>query len=152
MRMLSLPKPRSGSVIARWTSCRMSSSERAVNWKIWLRLTSGEFTEKNGFSVVAPTRMICPGLDIGQKNILLGPIEPVDLVQEQHGSLSRAAQSMLGSLKDGSHLLHTDPGRVELFKMAARVGCDELGKRGLARSRRAIENDAGQAISLQHAA
>ena len=32
----------------------MSSSLSGANWKIWLRLTSGEFTAKNGFSVVAP--------------------------------------------------------------------------------------------------
>ena len=38
-----------------------------LNWKIWLRLTSGALTAKNGFSVVAPTRITCPASTSGRR-------------------------------------------------------------------------------------
>ncbi len=45
----------------------MSSSSIGANWKIWLRLTSGELTAKNGFSVVAPTSSTSPASTSGSR-------------------------------------------------------------------------------------
>ena len=44
----------------------MSSLESGSNWKIRLRLTSGLLMVKNGFSVVAPTRMTTPSSTPGR--------------------------------------------------------------------------------------
>ena len=43
----------------------MSDSSIGANWKIWLRLTNGELTLKNGFSVVAPTSSTSPASTSG---------------------------------------------------------------------------------------
>ena len=49
-----------------------------------LRDSSGEITEKNGFSVVAATRVTQRFSTPGQQGVLLGLGEPVHLVDEQH--------------------------------------------------------------------
>jgi hypothetical protein len=75
---------------------RISSSLSGANWKIWLRLTSGELTAKNGFSVVAPTSSINPGFDIGEQNVLLRAVEAVNFIEEQNRAAAAIGQPILG--------------------------------------------------------
>jgi len=42
-------------------------------------------TSKDGFSVVAPMRMIAPRFDVGEEGVLLRFVEAVDLVDEDDG-------------------------------------------------------------------
>ena len=61
---------------------RVSSSERD---------SSGEMTEKYGFSVVAAIRVTQRFSTAGQQGVLLGLAEAVDLVEEEHGLRAEAA-------------------------------------------------------------
>ena len=122
------------------------------NWKIWLRLTSGELTAKKGFSVVAPTRRIRPGFDVAEEDVLLGAVEAVDFVEEEDGALAGVAEAILGGVEDGADFLHADGGGVDLLEVAFGVLGDERGEGGFAGAWRAVEDDAGQPVGFEHAA
>jgi hypothetical protein len=53
------------------------------------RESSGEMTEKYGFSVVAASSVTVAVLDRGEQRVLLGLAEPVHLVDEQDGGQGR---------------------------------------------------------------
>ena len=97
-------------------------------------------TEKDGFSVVAATRIDLAVLDARQEGVLLRLGEAVDLVEEEDGL---AAVEVTGAVR----LLHhradvLDPGRHrgQLDELAVGGGRDEVGERRLARARRAPED------------
>ena len=48
--------------------------------------------------------------------------------------------------------LDADSSRVDLLEVAFGVGGDELGKGGFASARRAIKDNAGQAVGFEHTA
>ncbi len=48
---------------------------------------------KNGFCVVAPSRMTAAFLDVGQQHVLLGAVEVVQLIDEENGPLARLSSS-----------------------------------------------------------
>ena len=66
MSTLRVPKPRS-SVIARERRAIMSSSESACKTKTLQRERSAPLTSKEGFSVVAPMRIMLPFSTKGRK-------------------------------------------------------------------------------------
>ncbi len=74
----------------------MSSGESGWNWKTRLRLTSALLIVKNGFSVVAPTRITMPSSTSGKQHVLLGLVEAVDLVDEQQRPLARGRKPVPG--------------------------------------------------------
>lgn len=74
----------------------MSSSERE---------SSGEITEKYGFSVVAAIRVTQRFSTAGEQRVLLRLGEAVDLVQEEHRLLATHADGPAGALDDGPDLL-----------------------------------------------
>ena len=77
------PSPRSSTsacAITPRTSSSVSGSRRSSR----TRESSGEITEKNGFSVVAATRVTQRFSTPGQQRVLLGLVEAVHLVDEQH--------------------------------------------------------------------
>ena len=90
-------------------------------------------------------------LDRGQQGVLLGLVEPVDLVEEQDRALSPLPQP-LGRLGDDlAHVLDAGGHGRELLVGLGRVPGDHLGERGLARARRPPEDGGRQAVGLdQH--
>ena len=70
------------------------------------RQSSGAFTSKYGFSVVAPMRVSMPVLDAGQQRVLLRLVEAVHLVEEQDRALAVLAQPPPGPLDHLAHVLH----------------------------------------------
>src|SRR6266508_6247372 len=77
------PRPRSSSSSARSRSARTSDGDSGSRRSRRQRDRSGVTSEKYGFSVVAPIRVIVPSLHRGQQYVLLGLAPPVDLVDEQ---------------------------------------------------------------------
>jgi hypothetical protein len=87
---------------------------------------------------------------VGQEAVLLGPVEAVDLVDEQAGApalLAPGARRLEGLLevgdagKDRRHLLEIEPG----------MAGEQPGDRGLAGAGRAPQHDRGDAAGLDHA-
>ena len=101
-------------------------------------------TSKEGFSVVAPIRVMVPALDVGEEGILLRLVEAVDLVHEQDGALPRPGRAAPRLADDGPDLL--DPGRHggEGDEGGADMPGDERGERGLAGARRPPEDHRGE--------
>ena len=89
--------------------------------KIWLRLSSGVLIAKNGFCVVAPIRMTTPSSTSGKQHVLLGPVEAVDLVDEQDGPLAGVFQVAAGLGEDLADLL--DAGRDGVERLEAALAC-----------------------------
>ena len=96
----SASRPRSASVRQR----RRGRAARAGTAST--RLRSGGLTSKNGFSVVAPISASRPSSTLGQQRVLLGLVEPVDLVEEQDRALALLAQPVPGALDHLPHVLH----------------------------------------------
>ena len=78
------PSPRSRSLSARRTSAPRSAAVSGSSTYTRQRDSSAPFSSKLGFSVVAPISVIDAPLDVGQEGVLLGPVEAVDLVAEEH--------------------------------------------------------------------
>ena len=84
-------------------------------------------------------------LEVGQEDVLLGPVEAVDLIQEHHGRHG-AKQGHLAAV--GQELLQfrraaADAG--ELHEAVARGFREDAGQGGLARARRPPHHHGGQA-------
>ena len=107
-------------------------------------------SSKEGFSVVAPTRMTVPSSTTGRNPSLLGAVEAVDLVDEEDGSLpAGAAPACLVE-----HPLEVgDAGkdrRQGLEMMRRRVG-QQARDRRLSAARRPPENHRGEPGLAHHA-
>src|SRR5262249_32599119 len=86
-------------------------------------------------------------LDVGQKRVLLGAVEAVDFVHEENGpravgaGLFRVRHDLLDLLDPGEH-----GGKLDELRLG-RVR-DDLRQRGLARARRAPEDDGAGIVAL----
>ena len=78
------------------TSVAIASRSSGSRRNSVLRLRSGGLTSKNGFSVVAPISVSVPSSTAGQQRVLLGLVEPVDLVEEQDRAAARARRGGAG--------------------------------------------------------
>ena len=82
-----------------------------------------------------------PVLHAGQQGVLLGPGEPVDLVDEQDGR----HPGHPGGVDGGAHVLDPGRDRAELDEAPARGPADQGGDRGLAGAGRAPQDHRGRA-------
>jgi hypothetical protein len=85
---------------------------------------------------------------VREQRVLLGPAEPVHLVEEQDGApalLAETGPSALGHLAD---VLHAGGDRRERLERLARRTGDEPGDRGLARARRSPQHHRRQPVGL----
>ena len=79
-------------------------------------------------------------LDVGQEGVLLGAVEPVDLVNEEQSPL--ADLTPLGSsTEDLAQLGHPREGGGDLLEDQARAGGQQAGDGRLAASRRSPQDD-----------
>jgi hypothetical protein len=97
-----------------------------------------------------PDQQHVPGLHVRQQDVLLGAVEPVDLVEEQHRPPAVVPEPLFGRVKNRPHLLHPDGGRVHLLELALGVVGYQRRERGLPGPRRAVEDDGRQPVGLQH--
>ena len=147
----SSPRPRSRSVSARSTSSLKSSSSSGSSRNSVLRDSSGPVSEKNGFSVVAPTSTSRPFLDEREQHVLLRAAEAVHLVEEEDRALAVLAQPAAGPLRDLADVLHARGHRREALERLLGRARDEPGDRGLARAGRPPEDQRREPVRLdQH--
>ena len=85
-------RPRSSASARSRTARDVVVGERLQASAAGCARAAGEITEKNGFSVVAATRVTQRFSTPGQQRVLLGLAEAVHLVDEQHGLLAAAGQ------------------------------------------------------------
>src|SRR4029077_9580646 len=78
----------------------------------------------------------------GKERILLGPVEPVNLVAEQDRAPPLILQALLGLLDDLAHARHALGDRGERLEMPVRVVRDDLGEGGFSRAGRPPEDAA----------
>ncbi len=90
--------------------------------------------------------------DIGQEDILLGFGEPVDLVEEEDGAFARIAQDAVGIVDDLADALDADRCGVLADKPSAGCFGDDLGECGFAGAGRAVEDDGGEGVGVDHSA
>lgn len=93
-----------------------------------------------------------PAFDIGEQDILLRLGEAVDLVEEEDGAFVLLAEDAGGLVDDLADAFDAD-GRGVLADEPAR-GCfgDDLGEGGFAGTGRAVEDDGGEGVGVDHAA
>ena len=91
-------------------------------------------------------------LHIGQEHVLLGPVEAVDLVEEEDGPLAELFEVLAGLGEDFADLL--DPGRDRVHRLEAALGVvgDDVRERRLARPRRAVEDQRREPVGQEHPA
>ena len=89
-----------------------------------------------------------PPLHVGEKGILLGAVEAVDLVAEEDGAPAGAA-ALLGLMDDLPHPLHALGHGAEADEGAAGVLRDEIGERGLPAARRAPQDGAAEVAAAE---
>ena len=85
--------------------------------------------------------------DVGQKGILLGAVEAVDLVDEENGSRPHSCRA-LGVRHDLLDLLNAAGYGGELDERGLRRGGDDFGERGFARARRPPEDHGSRLIAF----
>ena len=113
------------------------------------RESSAEFTSNDGFSVVAPTRMIVPAFDVRQKRVLLRLVEAVDLVDEEHRPPPALAARALGGGDDLLDLLDAGRHGAERDEVGAGERREQSRQRRLARARRAPEDQRMQRAVIE---
>ena len=90
-------------------------------------------------------------LDIGQKHILLGAVETVQLIDEEDGTSASVGQLGACFFEQLAHFLDADRDRIDLTEDALRLVGDDMSERGLAAPGRAVEEDGAEPIGLQQA-
>ena len=90
-------------------------------------------------------------LDRVQQRILLRAGKPVDLVDEQDGPAVEHHEPVLGLVDLATQVLHRARDRGDLDELAFGVRGDDMGQRGLARSRGTIQDHARQHVVLDGA-
>ncbi len=143
------PKPR-GLASARRMTSRTSSPVSGSSRSSSERDSSGEITEKNGFSVVAATSESQPFSTDRQQHVLLGLGEAVHLVEEEHGALAARGQRAAGVVDDRAHVL--DRGAHRRQFVVAAPGGEQVGDRRLSAARRPHQDQAGRRVALGDAA
>jgi hypothetical protein len=91
-------------------------------------------------------------LDAGQQRVLLGPVEAVDLVDEQDRAPPARPEPLPGPLEHGPDVLDARAGRAQLLELRPGGAGDDLGQGGLAGARRAPEHDRAQLVGLDQGA
>src|SRR5437660_755968 len=82
-------------------------------------------------------------LDPREKGVLLGPVEPVDLVTEEDRAPPFVLEAVLGGLDDLAHPSDAFGDGRERLEVAGGVMSNDAGERGLPRARRAPEDARG---------
>ena len=88
-------------------------------------------------------------LHVRQKDILLGPVEPVDFVDEQQCRVTRVLQSMPRPLQHPPKVRHRRFHAVEPLELHPRAKGDQLRQRRLSRTRRAKQDQRLDSIGFQ---
>ena len=141
---------RRSNISARPISAFIAAASSRFSTSTWLRESSAPFSSKDGFSVVAPTRMMVPSSTTGQKGILLGLVEAVDFVDEQQ----RTAPLLAPDARLFEHLLeirHAGEDRRDLLEGETRLARQQPRDGGLAGARRPPQDDRRDAARRQHA-
>jgi len=89
-------------------------------------------------------------LHVGQQHVLLGLVESVDLVDEEHGALAGVPAAVPGRGEHLAHLGHAAGRGVEPLEPRTRGVRDDVGERRLARARRPVEDHRRQPIGVEH--
>ena len=135
---------------ARASSFSIAAASSDLNTSTRARDSSGALSSNDGFSVVAPTRMMVPSSITGRKRVLLRAVEAMDLVDEQQRALPQfaAAARLLEHLfevgdagEDRGNLLEMQVGRLR----------QQPRHRGLAGAGRAPEHERAERARRQHA-
>ena len=122
-----------------------ASSSRRFSTNTWQRESSAPFSSKDGFSVVAPTRVTIALLDERQEAVLLGAVEAVDLVDEQQGRLAGGAAAA-GRLERLLQVGDAGEHRRQLLELVAGLLGQQAGDGGLAGAGRPPEDHRGQPV------
>ena len=86
-----------------------------------------------------------------QERILLGFVEPVDLVdKEDRGAFAGKQGSAFGLVYDIPDILYTGRNRGQLIEIALQRLGDDMGERGLSHPGRSPENEGRQVPALDH--
>ena len=92
-----------------------------------------------------------PALDRRQQGVLLGLVEPVDLVEEQDRALAPLPQPLVGPGHHVAHVLHAGGDRRQRLERLGGVAGDHPGEGGLAGAGRPPEDHRRQPVGLdQH--
>ena len=94
--MRSRPSPRSVSASARCATSASWLSVSGSSLSTRVRERSGAITSNEGFSVVAPMKVIRAVLDVRENRVLLGFVEAVDLVEEENRAAVVGAANLAG--------------------------------------------------------
>ena len=89
---------------------------------------------------------------VGQQDILLGPVESVDFVDEEQGGFAGVAQPVISPLQNPSHLGQIGFDGIELFETGLRACRDDLGQGGFTGSGRPKEDEGLDAVGIDGAA
>ena len=131
----------------------MSSSDSGSRVSSSERDSSGEMTEKNGFSVVAPMNVTQRFSTRGQQRVLLGLVEPVHLVDEQHGLRGRSCRARGGPASMAARTSLTPAVTAESSTKRRLVApADHVGERGLAGARRPPQEQRHRRVALDQPA
>ena len=140
----------------------MSSSVSGSRASTSERDSRGETTENDGFSVVAATSSTSRSSTALEQGVLLGPAEPVDLVDEQHGLLPAVA-TPARVVDHGSEVLHARrergqgdevpvPCRRSFTRSAFAPHSEEPGERRLPGAGRPVQHDRRRGAALHEPA
>ncbi len=84
----------------------------------------------------------------GQQIVLLGLVEAMDLIDEKDGALAVHPLDFPGLGHHFLHVLLSGHSGVDLGELGAGGAGDDLGQSGLARARRAVEDDGADLVRL----
>lgn len=87
-------------------------------------------------------------LHIGQEEVLLRFVKPVDLVDEEDGALGGFVAS---KAQDVAHLGDIGEHGIDTHEFALGLGSDDFGQRSLAATGRAVKDEAAEVIRLNEA-
>ena len=139
------------SASARRSRCQTVGVGERLEHEHAARESSAALTSNEGFSVVAPIRVMVAVLDVGQDGVLLGLVEAVDLVDEEDrasaGRAQRASASSTTLRRSATPAMHGaegDEARVRACARSPREG-------GLAGAGRTPQDHRGDASRIDAA-
>jgi len=93
-----------------------------------------------------------PLLDIAEEDVLLSTVEAMQLVDEEDGAATAGFEARAGLFEGRADVLDAAGGGVELGELGLGQAGNDAGQRRLADAGRTVEDDALEAVGLDHAA
>ena len=86
--------------------------------------------------------------DVRKQNVLLGLVEPVDLVDEKNGFGAADPATIFSGFEMDAETRHIFQHAARAFELPFGDERDDFGKAGLSAAGRAVENDAAKTVRL----